>query len=134
MVWDYIKIGVLNVQRCKSNCLTKYNCPLCRYDIYSSLQKLGFPPLQIEEDEDNQDDEHYDNAIIIISSILEIISNTFSPLCFHNTITSNENGICQICKNNFINLIQTSENLDTNTQIIVDIYNEHPQGIIYLMI
>ena len=53
----------------KSNCLTKYNCPLCRYDIYSALQQLGFPPLHLEGGEDNQDDEHYDNAIIIIASI-----------------------------------------------------------------
>jgi len=113
----------------KSNCLTKYNCPLCRYDIYSALQKLGFSPLQIEEGEE---DEHYDNIIIIIASILEIIRNTFSPLCFHNTITNHESGLCEICKDNFINLTQTSENLDTSIQIIVDVYNEYPHGIIYL--
>ena len=116
----------------KSNCLTKYNCPLCRYDIYSALQQLGFPPLHLEEGEDNQDDEHYDNAIIIIASILEIIRNTFSPLCFHNTITNRENGLCVICQDNFINLAQTSENLDTSTQIIVAVYNEQPNGIMFL--
>ena len=112
-----------------SDCLTKYNCPLCRYDIYSSLQKLGFPPLQIEEDED---DEHYNIAIDTISSILEIMGNSFSPLCFHNIITNDESELCQICKDNFINLTQTSENVDTSTQIIVGVYNEQPDGIIYL--
>lgn len=110
----------------KSDCLTKYNCPLCRYDIYSSLQKLGFPPLQDEEDED------YNIAIDTISSILEIMGNSFSPVCFHNIITNNESELCQICKDNFINLTQTSENVDTSTQIIVDVYNEQPDGIIYL--
>lgn len=114
----------------KSDCLTKYNCPLCRYDIYSSLQKLGFPPLQVEEDED--DDEHYNIAIDTISSILEIMSNSFSPVCFHNIITNDESELCQICKDNFINLTQTSENVDTSTQIIVGVYNEQPNGIIYL--
>lgn len=110
----------------KSVCLTKYNCPLCRYDIYSSLQKLGFPPLQDEEDED------YNIAIDTISSILEIMGNSFSPVCFHNIITNNESELCQICKDNFINLTQTSENVDTSTQIIVGVYNEQPNGIIYL--
>jgi hypothetical protein len=113
----------------KSDCLTKYNCPLCRFDIYSSLQKLGFPPLQIEEDEY---DEHYDIAIDTISSILEIMGNSFSPVCFHNIITNNESELCEICKDNFINLTQTSENVDTSTQIIVGVYNEQPDGIIYL--
>ena len=113
----------------KSDCLTKYNCPLCRYDIYSSLQKLGFPPLQVEEDEDY---EHYNIAIDTISSILEIMGNSFSPLCFHNIITNDESELCQICKDNFINLTQTSENVDTSTQIIVGVYNEQPDGIIYL--
>ena len=113
----------------KSDCLTKYKCPLCRYDIYSSLRKLGFPPLQVENDED---DEHYNISINIISSILEIMSNSFSPVCFHNIITNDESELCEICKDNFINLTQTSENIDTTTQIIVDIYNEHPDGIIYL--
>lgn len=110
----------------KSDCLTKYNCPLCRYDIYSSLQKLGFPPLQDEDEED------YNIAIDTISSILEIMGNSFSPVCFHNIITNNESELCQICKDNFINLTQTSENVDTSTQIIVDVYNEQPDGIIYL--
>lgn len=113
----------------KSNCLTKYNCPLCRYDIYSSLQKLGFPPLQREEEEDDED---FDNAMDTIASILEIMGNSFSPVCFHTIITNNESVLCEICKDNFINLTQTSENVDTTTQIIVGVYNEQPNGIIYL--
>ena len=113
----------------KSDCLTKYKCPLCRYDIYSALRKLGFPPLQIEED---NDDEHFDNAIEIIASIVEIIGNSFSPVCFYNSITNNESGLCEICKGNFINLSQTSEIVDMGIRTIIDVYNDQPDGIIYL--
>ena len=113
----------------KSDCLTKYNCPLCRYDIYSALRKIGFPPLQIEED---IDDEHFDNAIEIIASIVEIIGNSFSPVCFYNIITNNESGLCKICKDNFINLSQTSENVDMGIKTIIDVYNDQSDGIICL--
>jgi len=115
----------------KSNCLTKYSCPLCRFNVYYALRKIGFPPLQIVEDS-SDDDEYYDNAIVTITSILEIMGNSFSPVCFHNIITNDESELCQICKDNFINLTQTSENVDTSTQNIVGVYNEHPDGIIYL--
>jgi len=113
----------------KSNCLTKYNCPLCRFDLYSALRKLGFPPLYIEED---NDDEQFDIAIDTITSILDVIGNSFSPVCFRNIITNDENGLCQICKDNFMNLTQTSSNIDTNTRNIIYMYNEQPYGIIYL--
>jgi hypothetical protein len=113
----------------KSDCLTKYKCPLCRCDNYSALKKLGLPPLQIEED---SDDEHFANAIEIIASIVEIIGSSFSPVCFYNSITNNESELCKICKDNFINLSQTSENVDMGIKTIIDVYNEQPDGIIYL--
>jgi len=113
----------------KSNCLTKYNCPLCRFDLYSTLRKLGYLPLNIEED---NDDEQFDIAIETITSILDVIGNSFSPVCFRNIITNDENGLCQICKDNFMNLTQTSSNIDTNTRNIIYMYNEQPYGIIYL--
>lgn len=115
----------------KSNCLTKYSCPLCRFNIYYALLKIGFPPLHIEDDS-SDDDAYFDNAIDTISSILEVISNSFSPACFHNIITNDENVLCQICKDNFINLSQTSENVDMNTKNIICMYNDQPDGIIYL--
>jgi hypothetical protein len=129
----------------KSDCLTKYNCPLCRFDIYSCLQKLGFPPLQFEEDIDNEqfdedndqfdediDNEQFDEAIDTFSDILEVIGSSFSPVCFHNIITNDGNTLCEICKDNFINLSQTSENVDISTKSIIDEYNELPNGIICL--
>ena len=113
----------------KSDCLTKYNCPLCRFDIYGALRKLGFPPLHIQKD---GDDEYFDEAIDTFTEILEVIGNSFSPVCFYNIITNNENILCEMCKENFINLIQTSENVDISIKIIVDMYNDQPHGIIYL--
>lgn len=113
----------------KSECLTKYNCPLCRYDVYSALQKLGFPPLKNEED---SDDEAFDEAIDTISDILEVIGNSFSPVCFHNIITNTENILCQTCKDAFINLTNTSENIDIDIKNIILTYNEQSGGIISL--
>lgn len=127
-----------------SNCLTKYNCPLCRFDIYSALRKLGFPPLQREQYNNNalevfevfeafeDDDGNFDTAIDILSSIIEVIGNSFSPVCFHNIISNTENILCQICKDAFINLTQTSENIDITTKHIIFMYNQQQDGIITL--
>lgn len=136
----------------KSNCLTKYKCPLCRYDIYSALQKLGFPPLQnnnhveiiqpadmlepeqmLEPDQMFEEDENFsEEEIYTISDILELISNSFSPVCFYNTIINIENPICQICKDAFIHLTETSQNIDIGIKNIVHMYNEEQNGIITL--
>jgi hypothetical protein len=116
----------------KSNCLAKYNCPLCRSDIYSSLKKLGFPPLLIEEEEEDIDDEHFDQSIDTVSVILEVIGNAFSPVCFRNIITNPESPLCVICKDAFINLTHTSDNLEIYIKTIIDEYNQLPNGIISL--
>jgi hypothetical protein len=85
-----------------SFCLTKYNCPLCRCDIYSALEKIGFLPLQnnnqmlepdqmFQPDQMFEEDENYsEEEIYTISDILELISNSFSPVCFYNTIINIE--------------------------------------------
>jgi hypothetical protein len=136
----------------KSNCLTKYKCPLCRCDIYSALQKLGFQPLQnnnhvemfdpadmfgpaqmLAPDQMFEEDENFsEEEIYTISDILELISNSFSPVCFYNTIINIENPICQICKDAFIHLTETSQNIDIGIKNIVHMYNEEQNGIITL--
>lgn len=113
----------------KSNCLTKYNCPLCRFDIYYALRKLGFPPLKIEEE---SDDDEFDEAIDTFSEILELIGLTFTPVCFHNIITNNEYTLCTICKDNFINLTNTSQNINIYIKNVINVYNEQSGGIISL--
>ena len=50
----------------------------------------------------------------------------------YNIITNNESGLCKICKDNFINLSQTSENVDMGIKTIIDVYNDQSDGIICL--
>jgi hypothetical protein len=73
-----------------------------------------------------------EEEIYTISDILELISNSFSPVCFYNTIINIETPICQICKDAFIHLTETSQNIDIGIKNIVHMYNEEQNGIITL--
>lgn len=110
-----------------SHSITNYNCPLCRFNMRNSLKNLGYNiPIFINSHDLSQE------LIEIVNTVLNIISNSFSPSCFRTMIRDYPSihydtaCICPFCNAAFMNILHHSHSINNdNYEIINDYINEY---------
>lgn len=117
-----------------SHSITKYNCPLCRFNMRNSLKILGYNiPIFINSHNLSQE------LIEIVNTVLNIIVNSFSPSCFRTMIRDYPSihydtaCICPFCNAAFMNILHYSHSLNNDVYEIINNYINEYNSIIELI-
>lgn len=117
-----------------SHSITNYNCPLCRFNMRNSLKNLGYNiPIFINSHHLSQE------LIEIVNTVLNIISNSFSPSCFRTMIRDYPSiqydtaCICPFCNAAFMNILHHSHSINNDNYEIINEYINEYNSIIELI-
>ena len=117
-----------------SHSITNYNCPLCRFNMRNSLKNLGYNiPIFINYHHLSQE------LIEIVNTVLNIITNSFSPSCFRTMIRDYPSiqydtaSICPFCNAAFMNILHHSHSINNDIYEIINDYINEYNSIIELI-
>ena len=115
--------------------ITKYNCPLCRFNMCNSLKKIGYNiPIFINFQN------HPLELIETVNTVLNIIANSFSPHCFRSMIRNypaiqyDTTCICPFCNSAFIQYLHHSQTINNDVYEVINEYINEYNSIIELIV
>ena len=127
--------------------MARYNCPLCRTNIYNSIQFMGYPPIYNGNNEFNNNNElddefeyYREELSLAINTTINLIRNSFSPRCFQIMVSDypaihayDNPPICPICNSSFMELLYNSHQIDNDVySLIIHHIGDH-NSIIHLI-